>query len=66
MAVMATFLHFENSNCRSDRVDSVCRSEERGLGEANTSSSPASDAARYLCLIDNTTLLNATCDALLP
>ena len=48
MAVMATFLHFKNSNGRSDRIHNVCRSEERGLGEANTSSSPASDATWYL------------------
>ena len=48
MVVMVTFLHFENSNWRSDRIHNMCRSEERGLGEANTSSSPASDAAWYL------------------
>ena len=48
MAAMATFLHFENSNLPNDHVHNVCRSEERGLSEANTSSSPASDVTWYL------------------
>ena len=48
IAVMTTFLDFENLNRRSDRVYNVCRSEERGLVEANTSSSPDSDAAWYV------------------
>ena len=48
MAVMATFLHFEISNLRNDHVHNMCKNEERGLGEANTTSTPASDAAGYL------------------
>ena len=57
MAVMAPFLHFENSTCVKAKKEAVAR---RILQVRQLLTPPGT------CLIDNATILNSMCDALLP